>query len=405
MYNWAKQVPCLAILGTICAATPAYANTAQVDLVTTTEQKNLSVVFNFDIEPVDVVLISPSGERFNKNSNNVEYIENDLKLTFTVKNAEIGQWTAEYDSLSNNIIRCHVMSESDKYKLWIQQFDVNRIDDTHIKFNFVADSAVMDLNYIYEIQALNPTVSGNAISLVMGNAVTSQPQEITADISSLPTDTYIYQMSIHGQENDFELADSVQSNPMQVINNESSLIAMDYDVNVDIDDITCYIEWGSMVDKNPSEYYLRVTADGNIISDSSLTPEFESFQVVFPRDTQKLDIVMKAKIEDMWTEEKRNEFFLPNESEKRAASIEQIDEQIESKLLTTDDISIAPESQEQQIEDTIPETSLITETESFATITDPVPSFVVRNKIIYKIVICGFVICGLGAYITWTRKK
>lgn len=72
------------------------------------EEGDLTVEFTFDTKIVNVVFTSPSGIKKIKNSDGVKYKENGLVATYTIENAEAGEWKVQYIAGDNTKIDCEV---------------------------------------------------------------------------------------------------------------------------------------------------------------------------------------------------------------------------------------------------------------------------------------------------------
>ena len=73
------------------------------DLYTMDAPGTLEITIQFDKEPVDFVLVSPSGERFPSDSLDDLEETNDT-LSVSLETQDTGPWTIEYNQKSNNAV-------------------------------------------------------------------------------------------------------------------------------------------------------------------------------------------------------------------------------------------------------------------------------------------------------------
>ena len=124
-----------------------HAETKQGEITRMQSQGDLTVMFTFDSEVVDITFISPSGAKVTASDENVEYAAGDLWCTYRIRDAAAGSWKAEYDLGSNSQITYSIIE--DDYGLWIQYFKVGAVSDGRIPFSFEADFAGETILYQY----------------------------------------------------------------------------------------------------------------------------------------------------------------------------------------------------------------------------------------------------------------
>lgn len=83
----------------------------QVVLVTTTKENDLVVNFIFDKEIVDIIFISPSGERLAIGDDGVAFADGDRWRTYRISDAEVGDWSIEYDLGENEFIDYSIIED------------------------------------------------------------------------------------------------------------------------------------------------------------------------------------------------------------------------------------------------------------------------------------------------------
>ena len=83
----------------------------QVVLVTTTKENDLVVNFIFDKEIVDIIFISPSGERLAIGDDGVASADGDRCRTYRISDAEVGDWSVEYNLGENEFIDYSIIED------------------------------------------------------------------------------------------------------------------------------------------------------------------------------------------------------------------------------------------------------------------------------------------------------
>lgn len=83
----------------------------QVVLVTTTTEKDLVVNFIFDKEIIDIIFISPSGKRLAIGDDGVASAYGDRWRTYRISDAEVGDWSVEYDLGENEFIDYSIIED------------------------------------------------------------------------------------------------------------------------------------------------------------------------------------------------------------------------------------------------------------------------------------------------------
>ena len=115
----------------------AYTEPKQSIIANLSTPGDLTVMFTYDAEKVDITFISPSGERLGAGSEGVEMKEGDLWRTYRIKGAAAGDWSVEYDLGSNKAINYSILR--DNYGLWIQYFTLGELKEDGIDLSFQAD--------------------------------------------------------------------------------------------------------------------------------------------------------------------------------------------------------------------------------------------------------------------------
>ena len=130
---------CLILMGFLLGTTgqTVHAAVKQAEITTTSTQGDLTVLFTFDKEVVDIAFISPSGTKKTAGDSDVEYSAGELWSTYRIHDAAAGKWSVEYDLGANAGIDYSIIE--DDYGLWLQYFTPGEITEDRLPVTFEAD--------------------------------------------------------------------------------------------------------------------------------------------------------------------------------------------------------------------------------------------------------------------------
>lgn len=278
----------------------SYSETKQGEIVSLSQQEELTVLFTFENEVVDISLISPSGVKITSADEGVEYFEGDLWCTFRIENAEKGTWKAEYDLGRNSEIRYSIV-ETDS-GIWIQYLNFSKVQEDKIEFTFEADCNDGDIYYDYEIYAVSNTDSTRECKVAYGSARANAEKTVSASLSNLNSDTYTFMLDVFCSKGEIEVFDSFKSDDVIEYNNpnEPNMID-DFKVKINPDELYCTVDWSDFASGNYSAYILTAVADGEIIYSSEFEKDIKTNQILFSRDAKTLEISLAYKNRDIWS--------------------------------------------------------------------------------------------------------
>lgn len=276
-----------------------YAETKQTEITTLNKQKDLTVMFTFDKENVDITFISPSGEKLTSNSDGVETAQGNLWSTYRIKDAEPGKWSVEYDSGSNSEIAYSIIE--DDYGLWIQYLNIEKSNVEELELQFQADFEGEDIYYKYEIYAISTSDSNAVCRLTDGNARANEEKSLKVNLRALSSDEYVLRLNAFYDDNGTELFDAVTSESFRFDNpNEQSAIE-DYKVKVDRYNHICTVDWSEFSNRSHDGYKLIVAADGETIYTSELDKDVKDNSVLFSEGTGNLEVKLAFEDNDIWS--------------------------------------------------------------------------------------------------------
>lgn len=302
----------LAALVFLAAGQPVYAAPSQAEIITKSSQGDLTVMFTFDKEVVDITFISPSGERKTSSDSDVEYSSGELWSTYRISGAQAGTWSAEYELGSNSEIQYSVIE--DNYGLWIQYLDVEQPSGDRMGLSFEADLEDSSIYYDYEIYALNTADSDAASKIAQGSAAAGVEASVQADLSGLSSGTYVFRLDVYCQDGTAELFDSVQSGEISYTNpNEGSAIE-NFAVEVDSGSRMCTVSWDDYKGAGDDGYKLIASADGESIYTAELERSISEDSFLFPAGAGNLEIKLAYKRDQIWSSYKTKSIDLEAET-------------------------------------------------------------------------------------------
>lgn len=290
---------------------PVYAAAKQSEIITTTTQEDLTVMFTFDKEVVDIIFLSPSGERKTAADSDVTVSSGDLWSTYRISNAEVGKWSVEYDLGSNSEISYSVIE--DNYGLWLQYLDLKKVSDEKVALSFEADFNDDNVYYGYEIYAIS-TIDSQAISKISdGNAKANEEKTVEVDLSRLSSDVYVFRVDAYYQDDTAELFDSLESKQYDYTNPNEPTVIDDYKVFINADEFICNVDWSDYTNWSHDEYKIIVNADGENIYKAELENSVANDSILYSSGTKNLEIYLAYKDNGIWSAYKEKEINLENE--------------------------------------------------------------------------------------------
>lgn len=276
-----------------------FAETKQAELVTTSVQQDLAVMFTFETDVVDITFISPSGERKTSGDADVQYVSGELWSTYRIADAEAGTWSVEYDLGSNSEIEYCIIDDNNG--IWLQYLNVDHLAADRVTIAFEADHESEDIYYNYEVYAMSTSDSEETSMVASGSALSNQEAVVEVDLSGISSGSYVLGLDVYYQSDGMELFDSLQSEEFDYVNpNEPSGIE-NYAVKVDVDSLTCTVDWSEYASWWYDAYRLLVNADGETVYTADLESGITEESIVFPEGTKSLEIQLAYKDGDIWS--------------------------------------------------------------------------------------------------------
>ncbi len=292
---------CLILMGFLLGTTgqTVHAAVKQAEITTTSAQGDLTVLFTFDKEVVDIAFISPSGAKKTAGDSDVEYSSGELWSTYRIHDAAAGKWSIEYDLGANTGIDYSVIE--DDYGLWLQYFTPGEITEDRLPVTFEADYESEDVYYRYEIYAVSTSDSEEISMVSEGSAKANEEKEAEINLSHLSSDTYIFRLEVYYQDGDVELFDSLQTEEISYTNPNEPESIENFKVLIDTDGFLCTVDWSDYAGWGYDSYRLTAEADGESIYSGKLERNVTESSFTFSSEVKSLTLKLSYKRNDMWS--------------------------------------------------------------------------------------------------------
>lgn len=298
----------------------AEAETGRTRIANMPGGQDLTVMFSFDQENVDITFISPSGRRISKGDEGLEFAEGDLWSTYRVAEAEAGDWWVEYDKGANGEIQYSVLEES--YGLWIQYVRLDGVTDDKMTVSFQADWENGDVYYSYELWAVNSQDSGLSVKLSSGSGRANQEETVTASLNSLNSGHYTLKLEVSRREDEVEIFDSMTGEEFDYTNANLPEAMQGVSLYLDMSDHTCKLDWRSVRKYDENGYLVIVVSDSEEIYHGELDASVTDTTVVYPADGKTLQISISCNKKGLWSQPLVWELDLQNREALRTSTAE-----------------------------------------------------------------------------------
>lgn len=280
----------------------------QAVLITLDQKQDLVVNFSFDKEIVDIIFISPSGEKLGPDSSRVETALGELWASYRVFDAESGEWSVQYDLKGNSGIQYSVIEEN--YGIWIQYVNLSNVSGNSMTVSFEADCEKKKLDYEYEIYAVCVPNDGSTQLLASGRAASGEKQSEDISLSRLSSGDYMLSLEISCLDGDAELFDSMRSDVFSFANPQEPESIEDYCVYLDLENDTGHVVWKDYA-AYCDAYKLVVYGDEKEpVFNGTLDNESLETGFTFPHDSTELSLALYSQIDGIWSAPLKKEISL-----------------------------------------------------------------------------------------------
>lgn len=277
----------------------AEAAVSRKEIVALQTEQDLVVLFSFDSENVEIAFVSPSGTRFTRDDENVEFAEGELWSTYRVKNASAGKWSVEYELGKNSEIQYSILEEN--FGLWIQYLRIDSVTEQDITVSFQADWESRDIWYNYEIWAVDEAEQQEAVKLSGGTAAANEEKSVTARLNNLNSGSYTLRLEVNCKDGDAEAFDTMTGESFSYVNPNQPKVMEDCNVYLDLSSHSLKLDWGSAGGWNVRGYRVSVTGTEEIYRADLPSDVRETF-VTYPEDETELVIRISCQEGSLWSE-------------------------------------------------------------------------------------------------------
>lgn len=296
---------------------PIFAETKTSEFITTTKKENITVIFTFETEVVDITFVSPSGIKKSKNDSDVDFASGDLWASYRINNAEIGTWSVQYDLGNNSSIKFSIIDEN--YTLSINNLTVKDINDNVLSISFNVNCLSGDIDYKYELYAITQDESENKL-LQKGDGISNTAKELNVDLSNLNSGKYSFYLDVyHMDESGGEIFDSASTDEVEY-SCEGDLNCIDnFAIYINKNHSECKLEWQDFYINDAQMYRVVAIADEENIYDKEVNNDVFEETFSYPADTNQLVLKLAYKEDEYWSAYKikninLNDEYLSNES-------------------------------------------------------------------------------------------
>ena len=291
----------------------AQAETKKAAIITLDSTQNLTVMFSFDAENVDIVFVSPSGKRFAAGDDGVEMVSGSLWSTYRIENAERGTWSVEYDLGANTGIDYSVIQ--DDYGLWIQYFQLSQITDSQMEVTFQADFSREErlTYYQYEIYAVDAEEPSVVNFLTNGSCAANREKQVTLNLSALSSGSYQLRLEVYYTERDVELFDSFVTEAFAFQNPNTPNTIEGYVTRINSSSGEFEVDWSDYRKWGRDAYRLVAYEDEELLYDGTLEADVTSSRVLFSGNSGKLRISLYYLDGGLWSSPLTKEIDLGQE--------------------------------------------------------------------------------------------
>ncbi len=284
----------------------------QAEIVTTDTQGDLTVLFTFDKEVVDITFISPSGERKTNGDSDVEYAAGELWCTYRIKDAKAGTWKVEYDLGRNSEITYDIVE--DESGLWIQYLTVSETESEKVSVAFQADYEPEKIYYNYELYAVSTTDKDSLIELTKGSARSGEEKSIDVKLSGLSGDNYVLRLEVYYDTGTVEVFDTMISDAFDYKNPNEPQAIENFKVKVDAGNLVCHIDWDEYVGWGSDAYQVEAKVAGETVYEADWERDVRTDSILYPADATAMEISLSYKDGNIRSEKKIKTIPLTDES-------------------------------------------------------------------------------------------
>lgn len=271
----------LAVIFTFSFAVSAKTAPKKVALVTLTQKDDLTVMFDFEVQNVDITFISPSGDTFTKDSDGVEFAEGDLWATYKIHDAIPGPWKVSYDLGDNTYINYSIVESQEG--IFVQSFEILSLEENILSVSFSAEVGDLDVYYDYEIGVIDSESKSQI--LTDGSAMTKETIEKEISLRYVNSGEYTPFINVYYVD-EIEVFDSIEGDSFNYSNPDAPEAMSDFIAYIDTHSAFATLNWENY-DSYSMDSYKVMAYSGDELFTVMNTAESKT-TIAFPKDATTL---------------------------------------------------------------------------------------------------------------------
>ena len=276
---------------------PVMAETEEKDFIEQESAGDFAVMFTYEGEKPDIVLISPSGKEYVEGTTpETELVtaHGDGWSSYKVIGGEAGQWEIRFDRKDNAEIKYSLIDEVDG--ICIQSFEIVQINGTKANVRFEVTKGENEVvGYKYEISAIAGDDETARKNLTSGHADSGQVVELEIDMNLSSYEDYRLLLNVTCTDG-LEMFDSMTTESFSFENPNTPAAIKDFWTYIYGDENLCKLDWEEFNQGYSVEYNVVVLADGdkdNPIYTGTVSETNASFY--YPEDAKEINITLYYK--------------------------------------------------------------------------------------------------------------
>lgn len=262
-----------------------------------TEAADLTVMFSFDKENVDITFISPQGKLYTKEDAGVEFADGELWSTYRITGAEAGDWAVEYELGVNSQIEYSIIEE--EAGIWIQYVNIVSQQEDSLEVSFEADGDGEAVWFDYTLWAVCNTDDSLSGKIQEGRARTEEETLVTANLGKLNSGDYTLKLEVSRMDGDAEVFDSMMGDSFSYTNGEAPEGLDNYKVYLDMSRQDVRLDWSESAVR-ADEYQVSVYGT-ELLYQETLDREERETSFSYPADTSQLQLSLSGKQNNLWS--------------------------------------------------------------------------------------------------------
>ncbi len=263
------------------------AETKTADLITLEEQGDLTVLFDFETEIVEIKFLSPSGDSYTaEDTDKVQCNEGELWASYRITNAQAGLWQVSYDLGKNTYIHFSIVEAVES--ICIQSFTAALGEEGKMDCSFEVTVGDREVDFDYEIGLMD--AEGNAYILSSKSTETLQEISGYVSIEEIPSGEYTPFLNVYYDGDGVEVFDCMYADNIVYENPYTPDPMSDYRVFLDLSGSFLRADWSGYASGSMDGYRMMVYADDALISLHDLTDDETSMETAYPADAKQLRV-------------------------------------------------------------------------------------------------------------------